>query len=243
MDGDQDGTLTCDIGAVEYLPSHVFHDMPVAGKEWMEPWINEFYFNGITTGCGISPLIYCPNSSVTRAAMAVFLLRAKHGATYSPPAATHTFVDMPVAGKEWMEPWVDQLYAEGITTGCGAGPMFCPEAAVTRAAMAVFLLRALEGSSYVPPAAVHTFSDMPVAGKEWMEPWVDEFYTRGHHHRLWRGSTDLLPGEQVMHARRWPCSSTGRTACIRRTIPNCIGRAAGELTRCAFLLSERREFG
>ncbi len=111
--------------------------------------------------------------------MAVFLLRAEHGSSYVPPTATHTFSDMPVAGKEWMEPWVDQLYAEGITSGCGAGPIFCPEAPVTRAAMAVFLLRALEGSSYVPPAATHTFSDMPVAGKEWMEPWVDEFYTRG----------------------------------------------------------------
>ncbi len=111
--------------------------------------------------------------------MAVFLLRAEHGSSYVPPAATHTFSDMPVAGKEWMEPWVDQLYAEGITSGCGPGPTFCPETAVTRAAMAVFLLRALEGSSYVPPSATHTFSDMPVVGKEWMEPWVDEFYTRG----------------------------------------------------------------
>ncbi len=145
----------------------------------MEPWVNEFYFNGITTGCGVSPLIYCPESSVTRAAMAVFVLRAKHGASYVPPAATHTFSDMPVAGKEWMEPWVDELYAEGITSGCGAGPIFCPESPVTRAAMAVFLLRALEGSSYVPPPTVHNFSDMPVAGKEWMEPFVDEFYSRG----------------------------------------------------------------
>ena len=169
---------SCDIGAYE-RELHLFTDMPVTGKEWMEPWVNEFYFNGITTGCGSGPLIYCPENPVTRAAMAVFLLRAEHGAGYVPPAATHTFSDMPVVGKEWMEPWVDQLYAEGITSGCGAGPIFCPENPVTRAAMAVFLLRALEGSSYVPPAATHTFSDMPVAGKEWMEPWVDEFYTRG----------------------------------------------------------------
>ncbi len=179
VDGDASGSFICDIGAFEYVPSHVFDDLPVVGKEWMEPWVNAFYAHGITTGCGASPLIYCPESSVTRAAMAVFILRAEHGPSYVPPAATHTFSDMPVAGKEWMEPWVDQLYAEGITSGCGAGPIFCPEAPVTRAAMAVFLLRTLEGSSYVPPAATHTFSDMPVAGKEWMEPWVDEFYSRG----------------------------------------------------------------
>ncbi len=178
VDGNFDATATCDIGAYEYQ-GHLFADVPVASKEWMEPWIEMFYYNGITTGCGVSPLIYCPENAVTRAAMAVFVLRAEHGAGYVPPTATHTFTDMPVAGKEWMEPWVDQLYAEGITSGCGPGPTFCPENPVTRAAMAVFLLRALEGSSYVPPPASHFFSDMPVAGKEWMEPFVDEFYSRG----------------------------------------------------------------
>ena len=127
VDGDGVGGAACDIGAFEYRPSHIFDDVPVSGKEWMEPWINEFYFNGITTGCGTGPLIYCPESSVTRAAMAVFVLRAMHGASYVPPAATHTFSDMPVTGKEWMEPWVDQLYAEGITSGCGVSPLrFCP---------------------------------------------------------------------------------------------------------------------
>ncbi len=172
VDGNFDATATCDIGAYEYS-GHLFADVPVLGKEWMEPWVEMFYYNGITTGCGAGPLIYCPESAVTRAAMAVFILRAKHGASYVPPAATHTFSDMPVAGKEWMEPWVDQLYAEGITSGCGAGPIFCPENPVTRAAMAVFLLRALEGSSYTPPAATHTFSDMPVPARSgWSHGWT-----------------------------------------------------------------------
>ncbi len=194
IDGNFDATATCDIGAYEYQ-GHLFADVPVTGKEWMEPWMEMFYYRGITTGCGVGPL-YCPETSVTRAAMAVFILRAEHGSNYVPPAATHTFSDMPVAGKEWMEPWVDQLYAEGITSGCGAGPIFCPEAPVTRAAMAVFLLRALEGSSYVPPAATHTFSDMPVAGQGVDGALGGRVLHTGHHHRLWRGSRHLLPGEQ-----------------------------------------------
>ncbi len=75
--------------------------------------------------------------------MAVFVLRALEGSSYAPPAATHTFSDMPVAGKEWMEPWVDEFYSRGITTGCGAAPLiYCPESSVTRAAMAVFIDRA-----------------------------------------------------------------------------------------------------
>jgi len=158
----------------------LFGDVPVAGKEWMQPWIEQFYYSGITTGCAASPLRYCPENPVTRAAMAVFILRAEHGPSYVPPEASHFFSDLPVAGKEWMEPWVDQYYREGLTTGCELNPLrYCPENPVTRAAMAVFLLRALEGPSYVPPVATHTFSDMPVAGKEWMEPFVDEFYRRG----------------------------------------------------------------
>ncbi len=158
----------------------LFEDVPVSGKEWMEPWINALYDAGITTGCGASPLVYCPESPVTRAAMAVFLLRAKHGSAYTPPAATHTFSDMPVAGKEWMEPWVDQFYAEGLTTGCGVGPpQFCPESPVTRAAMAVFLLRAVHDPGFAPPPAGGLFSDVPVVGKEWMEPWITQFYSEG----------------------------------------------------------------
>jgi hypothetical protein len=155
-----------------------FADVPVDHSLW--PFIEAFYSAGITTGCGVSPLIYCPENVVTRASMAVFLLRAKYGAGYAPPAAAHTFADLPVAGKEWQEAWVDQFYLEGITTGCGTGPLiYCPENPVTRAAMAVFILRAVEGPSYTPPAAGHFFTDLPVAGKEWMEPWVDELYRRG----------------------------------------------------------------
>ncbi len=180
VDGNEDGTLTCDIGAVEYLPGHVFADMPVTGKEWMEPWVNMFYFKGVSSGCGLNPLVYCPENSVTRAEMAVFLLRAKHGLGYAPPPASHYFADMPVAGKEWMEAWVDEFYREGLTTGCGTGPLiYCPENNVTREEMAVFILRATHASGYSPAATSGIFSDMPVIGKEWMESWVDEFYNEG----------------------------------------------------------------
>jgi photosystem II stability/assembly factor-like uncharacterized protein len=173
------GTTEADGGSwrsVKYrIPT--FADVPVSNPLWA--FVEAFYSAGITTGCGVSPLIYCPESPVTRAAMAVFLLRAKYGAGYAPPTATHTFADLPVAGKEWQEAWVDQFYLEGITTGCGVSPLiYCPENPVTRAAMAVFILRALEGASYTPPAASHFFADLPVAGKEWMEPWVDELYRR-----------------------------------------------------------------
>ena len=155
-----------------------FWDVPLPGKEWMEPWIVAFYNAGITTGCGASPLIYCPENNVTRAEMAVFVLRTRHGAGYAPPPASHYFSDVPVSGKEWMEPWIDQYYREGMTAGCGGGN-YCPENNVTRAEMAVFVLRALHGGGYAPPAASGVFADVPVAGKEWMEPWIIQFYNEG----------------------------------------------------------------
>ncbi len=168
----------CDVGAFEY--DQVFSDVPVAGKEWMERWIDAFYAAGITTGCGIGPLRYCPENNVTRAEMAVFVLRAKHGMPYTPPPVKHSFSDMPVPGKEWMEAWVDEFYAEGLTTGCGISPLrYCPENQVTRAEMAVFLTRAIHPIGFTPPPATGIFDDLPVVGKEWMEAWIEHFYSHG----------------------------------------------------------------
>jgi hypothetical protein len=74
--------------------------------------------------------------------MAVFLLRATHGAGYAPPAATGTmFADVPASHP--FATWIEQLAREGITGGCGSG-MYCPDATVTRGQMAVFLARAFD---------------------------------------------------------------------------------------------------
>jgi hypothetical protein len=72
--------------------------------------------------------------------MAVFLLRSKYGASYTPPdvGAGTGFGDVPPS--YWAAAFVKQLVAEGITVGCGGGN-YCPEQPVTRAQMAVFLVR------------------------------------------------------------------------------------------------------
>jgi len=79
-------------------------------------------------------------SVFTRAQMAVFLLHAKHGAAYNPPAATGLFSDVPTT--YWAANWVEQLYTEGITGGCSQAPLsYCPGDPAPRAQMAVFLVR------------------------------------------------------------------------------------------------------
>jgi hypothetical protein len=72
--------------------------------------------------------------------MAIFLLRGKYGSAYAPPSASGSvFTDVPVS--YWASAWIEALAAEGITSGCGGGN-YCPDANVTRAQMAVFLVKA-----------------------------------------------------------------------------------------------------
>jgi hypothetical protein len=58
----------------------------------------------------------------------------------NPPPATGTrFADVPAS--YWAARWIEQLAADGVTGGCGGGN-FCPDLAVTRGEMAVFLATA-----------------------------------------------------------------------------------------------------
>ena len=102
-------------------------------------FIEPLYADGVTAGCGNSN--DSPGAEVSRAQMHVFLLRARYGAGYSPPAATGIFNDVDMSHRAVH--WIEQLAAEGIAAGCGNGN-YCPEAPVTRAQVAVFPVRAFE---------------------------------------------------------------------------------------------------
>ena len=93
----------------------------------------------ITAGCGGGN--YCPDVPVTRAQMAVFVWKGQHGEE-APPACTPpgTFGDVPCPGGFAVD-FIEGIYAEGITAGCGNGN-YCPNASITNAQMAVFLVKA-----------------------------------------------------------------------------------------------------
>ncbi len=150
--------------AVDFLdvpPPHAFHE-----------FVSRVAREGITVGCGGGR--YCPESSVSRAQMAVFLLRSKLGESYVPPPATgEVFADVPASDP--YAPWIEELAALGVTGGCGSGN-YCPAAVVTRAQMAVFLLKAKEGSAYVPPTAAGVFSDVPA--NDPFSSWIEDLYAR-----------------------------------------------------------------
>jgi hypothetical protein len=148
-----------------------FADVPAS--YWAYSYIERLYSAGITVGCGTSPLIYCPNNTVTRAEMAVFLLRSIHGSGYTPPlVGTSTgFSDVPIT--HWAAAWIKQLYAEGVTAGCGPG-IYCPNASVTRAEMAIFLLRGEHGSTYAPPDVGVSTDFNDVAPTDFAAAWIKQ---------------------------------------------------------------------
>ena len=142
-------------------PAYLFHNAVVTAAR-----------DGITTGCGGGK--YCPDDAVTRDAMAVFILRGEHGASYNPPAAAgDVFSDVNTG--TFLAKWMEQFGREGISTGCGGGspPPYCPTSAVTRDGMAVFLLRGKHGASFNPPAATGAvFCD--VAPGTFLAKWMEE---------------------------------------------------------------------
>ena len=142
-------------------PANTFHTYVIAVAR-----------NGITAGCGGGN--YCGTSPVTRAQMAVFLLKAEHGSSFVPPSCTGLFTD--VACPSGFADWIEQLSLEGITGGCG-GTNYCPSTPVRRDQMAVFLLKTSLGSTYVPPAATGTiFADVPTSA--FAAAWIEDLYTR-----------------------------------------------------------------
>lgn len=110
----------------------------VAADYWAFSWVEALADARLTAGCGSDT--YCPLAAVSRAQMAVFLLRGLHGAGFAPPAATGTmFTDVPASHP--FAPWIEELAREGITGGCSPTTYY-PDATVTRDQMAVFLVRA-----------------------------------------------------------------------------------------------------
>jgi hypothetical protein len=112
----------------------VFDD--VSSGAFAAAWIEQLAAEGITGGC--TPTKYCPNAPVRRSEMAVFLLKTKHGSDYTPPPATgDVFDDVPSGA--FAAAWIEELSAEGITSGCGPRK-FCPDNVVTREQMAALIV-------------------------------------------------------------------------------------------------------
>jgi hypothetical protein len=144
---------------------------------WAHDYIEVLYQEGYIAGCSTEPLMYCPESTMTRAESAVFVERGVHGAGYLPPSPTETvFADVPVS--EWFSKWATGLWNDGYTAGCGTDPLiYCPLQEHTRTEGTVFFLRMLMGANYVPPDAAGIFSDVPTTF--WGAKWIEAAFNAG----------------------------------------------------------------
>jgi hypothetical protein len=149
------------------LSAQTFSDVPVT--HWAYDYIETLAASGITGGCGNGK--YCPDDSVSRAQMAVFLERGIRGSDFKPPPATgNVFLD--VNSDSFGAAYIEQLYLDGITGGCGSNN-YCPEMNVTRAQMAVFLLRSKYGPAYIPPLSdTPPFADVDLS--HWATGWIQQ---------------------------------------------------------------------
>ncbi len=129
--------------------------------------------DGVTAGCGGGN--YCRDASVLRKQMATFVLKASFGSAYQPPPAVGIFTDVPVSDP--FAPWIEALYHLGVVAGCGPGPTYCPNDAVLRQQMPVFLLKTLLGAAYTPPACTGLFADVPCPSL--FADWIEDLVHRG----------------------------------------------------------------
>jgi subtilase family serine protease len=132
-----------------------FTDVP-PGNPFFDA-VNLFYAHGITDGC--SPTLYCPDETVTRAQMAVFIVRAVYnGDNFTLNQQTPYFGDVPEGSFGYN--WIQKLYELGITTGCSAG-YYCPNDSVTRGEMAAFIIRMRYAGAAFTFSSTPVFTDVP----------------------------------------------------------------------------------
>jgi S-layer homology domain len=144
----------------------------VAAASSFYPFIETLLHHGITGGCAGST--YCPLAVTSREQMAVFVLVAKEGSGYRPPACgAPMFPDVPASNPFCR--WVEELARRGVVAGCGGGN-YCPTNPVTREQMAVFVLRTLDPALQPPACTAPTYNDVPASSG--FCRWIEELTRR-----------------------------------------------------------------
>ena len=148
-----------------------FSDVPAANPFYR--FIETLLHHNVTSGC--SGTQYCPANSTTREQMAVFVLVAKEGTGFVPPACTTPmFADVPASNPFCR--WVEELARRGVVSGCGGGN-YCPSSPATREQMSVFVLRTLDPTLNPPACGTPVFADVPASSP--FCKWIEELARRG----------------------------------------------------------------
>lgn len=116
-------------------PALTFTD--VTDPSWAA-WASQAVVESILDACGSG---FCPDEALSRDHMARALVHVRYGTSY-PPAPDAGFTDVDPGSS--FKPYIDRLFADGVTKGCSSEPRcFCPDGSVIRASMALFVARNL----------------------------------------------------------------------------------------------------
>ncbi|HYN41402.1 MAG TPA: lamin tail domain-containing protein [Thermoanaerobaculia bacterium] len=128
----------------------VFVDVPISETDVTADYIEQLYHDGVVAGCAVGgggERYYCPDRLVSRAEMSVFVSVGLGLPPVNPP--TGYFSDVHGTGYSWAEGFIETIFNEGITAGCG-DHLFCPATTITRAQLAVWLVVGFN-FPYLPP--------------------------------------------------------------------------------------------
>ena len=116
----------------------------VDSDQWWAAHVDTSAENGITNSCYQQPRKFCPQGTVLRKHMALFIDRAFDLPEEVLPAG---FTDIE-GGSDEATTSINRLYAAGITAGCSQDPLkFCPNDPISRARAATMLSGALNYES------------------------------------------------------------------------------------------------
>jgi hypothetical protein len=89
-----------------------------------------------------------------------------------------TFVDVPF--DHWAHDTIEALYQGGYVSGCSTNPlMYCPERIMNRAESAVFIIRGVHGTEFMPADPIEkVFDDVPLT--EWYAKWATQLWNDGY---------------------------------------------------------------
>ena len=153
-----------------------------------------------------------------------------------PVTLTVRFLD--VADDNQFEAYIYGVAGAGVMFGgppvCLPGVLyFCPDGFVTRADMAGYLWRAINGRNTPPPVYQDIFTD--VTFNQYNSFYIQGIYDLGHHGRLWRRD-DLLPQRpgdprsDVGPDLEGPRTATNRLCPARESSTTCRARASSRTT-------------
>lgn len=130
---------------------------------------------GITTN-GDGSQNFSPDLNVRRRDMARYIARARNEAAVTPPCVSNpAFGDVPCLDPDWG--WIERIRIDGITAGCGGGN-YCPETAIPRNQMAVFIEVGLNHAASNDPCPPAAFTDVACTDGFWK--WIQRLTLDDH---------------------------------------------------------------